>query len=728
MILGKWRTNLKKKIYIGVLIISLLATSVLLYGRIKVESQTKSVEIIADYEEFAIMAEQQSLDEVELFKTLNEAGIRSVALKEETLYSMVEEGKPLEYDLFKTIQENIDWSSLYGPKAVAYLSSEKASQYDVVVRTNDEAVFEFLKAGITARYEESFYQFFDESVYTVVLKGAIDDIYYTEDTRYKDSLTKGVKAPRTYVSSVIEDIGLGYDPEKIETIQSSGMAVNLRPNNFYKYNSKLVDAYFNEVDRLGEVPSTIIFNGREIMSYTKETGNYQQALYDVLKERNIPVGMIEAADQLGFTDQKGVEDIAEDLEYNVVRVFPVIEYIQQRYNYLGYYEGGKEIENTLYRAITERNIRAIYFRPFKDTKFTYYTDLNEYKKTFEGLSERLASHGISLGTPSVTPYNQVSPYLLALTSLGLLVLGLIILRLLFDMNEKFEWVLFVLGSIGVVGINFVAPNLSLKLFSFAAANIFGTIAVIFTIEYLKDLLLSTKVFTWKGILVKNYLGICLITLVCMLGGLYVAAIMSRADYLVEMNFFRGVKVSLLLPMALSVLIYLIKFGYKRNVHELEENTYFMDDIKRILVEDVKMYYALIVGALGVVFYVYIARSGHDTNIEVLNVELIFRNYLEDFVLARPRTKEFLFAFPALSAAIFFAARNYKQLLFPFVFASVMGMTSIINTFCHSRAPIYLSVSRTLISLAFTLVISTVVIIVLEYLNKFYVSHFGSKKI
>ncbi len=718
---------MKKKIYMVVLLISILATGVLLYGRINVESQSKSVEILADYDEFTIMASQQGLSEIEMFKLLKDAGVSGVALKEESLFSMVNEMKPLQYDLFKTVLNNLDWRDNYGAEAVSFLEKDDINPYNIVIRTKDQDVFEFLKSGITARYDEAFYKFFDESINTIVLQGDIKDIYYTESAKYTDYLAKGIKLPRQIVSSSIEDIGLGFDSVKVKQIKEAGLSVNLRPSNFDKYNSKLVDAYFADVKRFGETPNVLIFNGSEIMSYNAEKGTYDQKLYDSLKESGIPIGMVEAADQLGFIEQKGVDVLAKDLEYNVVRVFPMIEYIQQRYNYLGYYEGGKEIENTMYRAITERNIREIYFRPYKDSKFTYYTDLNEYKKTFSGLEKRLEAHNITLGKPSVIPFNHTSIYMRMLSSLGLLVLGLIILKLVFDIAEIFEWVLFGIGTVGILGINYVAPNISIELFSFAAANIFPTLAIIFVVEFVKDILLSNKVYTLKGILVKSTTGLTIAILICMIGGFYVAATMSRPDYLIEMSFYRGVKASLLLPMIFFVVIYLIKLGYKRNPRELEGNTFFVEDIKRFLFEDVKMYYALVAVLLGGILYVYIARSGHETNIEVLNIELIFRNFLEDIFLARPRTKEIFIAFPALSAAIYFAARGYNKMLFPLLFASVIGLTSIVNTYCHSRAPIYLSFSRTIIGLAFSIVIGLVVVVILDFLNKFYVSHFGSKK-
>ena len=717
---------MKKKIYMVIMLVSLIATSILLFNRIQVETQSKSVEILADYEEFAIMAEQQDIPIEEMFEMLKEAGVTGVALKEETLFNMVIEGQPIEYNLVKRIKSNLNWKDNYDDAAMRYIDSD-AGSYDLVVRTFNQDVFEMLVSNIKARYDAEFYTVFDEAINTIVFKGSVEDVYYSEDERYRDYNSKSIKVPKIEVSSMVEDMGVGFDAYKIEAIKKAGLTVNMRPSNYYKYNSNIVDAYFADVTKFDEMPNVLIFNGSDILSYTKETGMYQHQLYERLKELNLPIGLVEASDQLGFIDQAGITALTRDLEYNIVRVFPIIEYIQQRYNYLGYYEGGKEIENTMYRAITERNIRVIYFRPFKDSKLTYFTDLNEYKKTFEGLSQRLEAHNIVIGPASVIPYNHISVYLMIFSVFGLLILGLIILKLVFDINEKFEWVLLGLGLLGIVGVNFVAPNTSTAIFAFTAANVFSVLAIIFLIEFVKDMMLSNKVFNLKGIFTKSILGLAVVFAISMLGGLYVSAMMSRTDYLIEVSYFRGVKLSLILPMIAFVIIYIIKLGYKRNVRELDDTTYFIEDIKRFVTMDIKMYYLLLAGVLGGILYIYLARSGHSTNIEVLNIELIFRNWLENIFIARPRTKEIFIAFPALFAAIYFAARGYNKIVFPFMLAAVTGITSIINTFSHSRTPVYLSVSRTLISFGFSIVIGLILVVILEFINRVYVANFGSKK-
>ncbi|GAU78003.1 DUF5693 family protein [Fusibacter sp. 3D3] len=717
--------NLKKKIYLILFVISLIATGTMLLSRINVENQAKTVDIVADYYEFSLFADQLEISDEEMFKTLSESGISSVALSEDSLYSLVNEQKPIEYDLLSNVKKDLEWKTLYDGRAATFLEADE-NKYDVVVRTYDQALFERLSEAIEARYDIGFYEFFDEEVNTIVLKGTIEDLYYTEDSRYKDILAKGVKLPRVEVSSALEDIGLGFDPEKIEIIKASGLPINLRPINFGRSNTNIAKAYFDDVEKYGEEPMEIIFGGKSVLGFEEDVKNYDPLLYETLVAKNVPIALIESSLQRGHSEQYGLTQLAQDLNYNVVRVFPVIEYIQQRYDYLGYYKGSIEIENTLYRAITERNIRAVYFRPHKETNFTYYEVLDDYKTMFAQLEARLEPHGITLGKPSVMPYHTVSPFLLMLSAFGLLILGLIALKLIFDINERFEWVLFVLGMLFIPASVFVIPNLSVELYAFAAANIYPTIAIIFFIEYIKDILLSTKYYTFKGIIVKATVGLTAIVMLCLIGGLTVGAIMSRSDYLVEMSFYRGVKASLLLPMFLFVAVYIIKLGYRRNVHDLEENTFFIQDLKGFLLENVKVYYLAIAALLGIIVYIYIARSGHETNVEALNIEIIFRNFLENVMLARPRTKEILMAFPAFTATVYLACRGYQRILFPFALTAMIGFTSVVNTFCHSRAPIYLSTVRELLSLTMGIGIGIIVLVVLEIINRIYVAYFGSK--
>ena len=87
-----------------------------------------------------------------------------------------------------------------------------------------------------------------------------------------------------------------------------------------------------------------------------------------------------------------------------------------------------------------------------------------------------------------------------------------------------------------------------------------------------------------------------------------------------------------------------------------------------------------------------------------------RAALENFVLYRPRTKEFLIAWPAIALAFCFAAR--KDRLFTWLFGVLggIGFASIANTFCHIRAHFLVSVARTALGLIIGLLIGSLLLI------------------
>ena len=103
-----------------------------------------------------------------------------------------------------------------------------------------------------------------------------------------------------------------------------------------------------------------------------------------------------------------------------------------------------------------------------------------------------------------------------------------------------------------------------------------------------------------------------------------------------------------------------------------------------MLEDVKAIYILLSVILLIIGYIYIARTGHETNVQPSTFEMMARNILEERLLARPRIKEFLIAFPALMTAVYFAKNKYNSLTFIAGLAAVMGQASIANTFSHLR--------------------------------------------
>jgi hypothetical protein len=125
------------------------------------------------------------------------------------------------------------------------------------------------------------------------------------------------------------------------------------------------------------------------------------------------------------------------------------------------------------------------------------------------------------------------------------------------------------------------------------------------------------------------------------------------------------------------------------------------------------------GAGAVVAYIYISRSGHETEVQPSDLEMIMRNTLEQIFLARPRTKEFLMAFPALMVAVAFAARKRRAIIFPLLLVASLGFSSIVNTFSHLRTPLYLSTVRELYALGIGLIIGILAVVAALMLDALY---------
>jgi mannose/fructose/N-acetylgalactosamine-specific phosphotransferase system component IIC len=74
---------------------------------------------------------------------------------------------------------------------------------------------------------------------------------------------------------------------------------------------------------------------------------------------------------------------------------------------------------------------------------------------------------------------------------------------------------------------------------------------------------------------------------------------------------------------------------------------------------------------------------------------------------RPRTKEFCIAWPCFGIAWLLCQRGAKRRAWPFVLLSVVGFSSVVNSFCHSRTPVWVSGVRGALGLLIGLAVALV---------------------
>jgi len=97
--------------------------------------------------------------------------------------------------------------------------------------------------------------------------------------------------------------------------------------------------------------------------------------------------------------------------------------------------------------------------------------------------------------------------------------------------------------------------------------------------------------------------------------------------------------------------------------------------------------------------VLVMRSGNFPLLPLASAETKFRSFLQEVLLVRPRTKEFLVGWPALVALLYWgrawlaAPWRRRAALVLSVMASV-GLLSVANTFAHLHIPVWFSLIRT----------------------------------
>ena len=331
---------------------------------------------------------------------------------------------------------------------------------------------------------------------------------------------------------------------------------------------------------------------------------------------------------------------------------------------------------------------------------------------FESLTQRLAAHGISMGRASVMDNFQIPSLVMLVLGLGAGVGGALLPATFLPMKRRWTLILAGIAAVCVAGAWVVLPNTFRLLASFASAVVFACLAAAFFLQSAKRLgqrLPSNArirtILPWTvGILVLS-------VLIALAGGMMTAAPLSSTDFMLELGIFRGVKLAQLVPLAFFCLLFVSYYGLFEK--DRRTNTLQLRDITTALKWNIPVWSLVLLAVVALAGYYYLARTGHESDVTVSTLEIIMRNDLENLLLARPRTKEFLVCFPSIMLAAYCAVRRLPFFTALFGLAGTIGMTSVCNTFMHIRTPLYLGFARTGYAVVLGVILGAVFIGVFE---------------
>lgn len=518
---------------------------------------------------------------------------------------------------------------------------------------------------------------------------------------------------------LVGDAPMGFDAQHLALAKAAGLGITARINNSLNLDIKPFkeNPKSNRLDRvLDDVKNTgakvVLFADDEVLGYESLIKNAAEGA----KSRGLLFGTIE------FGKQKGADVYSKLTEGDLVRVHSVgsdeaskakIELLTDRY----------------VRAVRERNIRVLYIRLVRQlkgedkdgvTKTAMQQNLDfvgaiadELKRAPLGgalrpaynLSTAQGFRNFPISTLSQSTGSELTAKVTSMVLrffAGLATVGgvLLLLNLFFDLSKPAQrnWLL---SGLFIVAALSLSAGIGAKLTALVAGCVFSVVGVLwgglpqwwddsFRRSEMQERPRIGEIFTRSlGILVKT-------TAITSIGGMVVINLLNGWKYMSKTDEFLGEKATLLFPLILVALAFAGEVFPHR---VLEDGATAARNrgkalFARTLDTGFTVRIALTLFVLMIVGFVFIARSGNDSGMQISSFEWNMRAFLEQLLITRPRTKEFLIGVPAVLFVMWFTRRRQWTPAFLAVVAVTIGQADVVNTWCHIHTPIFYSLLRT----------------------------------
>ncbi|MBX6377090.1 MAG: hypothetical protein IRY95_00905 [Clostridia bacterium] len=621
--------------------------------RVGVEARSRSVEVVVDYENFGRLADEEGRDREAFFRALAEAGVTSVGLPVATVKRLQEAGRV-------TALTGAAVLDLRRTGRGDGLPPEPVEPRATYIRAGDPELGRWLAdAARTYLGPERV----DAAGEWLVLRGDVEGV---------------------------AEWPLGFVPGDVAAASRWGLRVVPRFENAPALTGDAVRAALRGVvDEAPAAlrPSTVLFAGDEAFGFPDALADTAAAM----RELGLTLAVVEAPDQLGNLNWRGLRQLDELLDHRTVRVFSIPDWVLLR-------RRPSEVIDTVLRAVEERNVRVVYARPltrFVDPHRRVEANVLHYGELVRAIERR----GFRVGPAEAAPPLAVPPWVSLLGAWAAVAAAALLADRALGWRPTWTLVLLVAGLPAAAGLTLVAPTLGRQAAALVAACIFPSLGVVHALAGWRERPGSPWWAGFRGLLTASAWSAA--------GAVVIAGVLADSRFLLEWSYFRGVKVSFLVPPALTLLGGLAVYGtglvaerpgvrapgWRKLLEELRALGNFPLRGEHLVV------LALFLGGL----VLYVARSGNASSALVPEMELKLRSWLETVLFARPRTKEFLLGHPAFLVAGLLAARGDRLAALLAAGVASIGQVSLVNSFEHIRTPFVLSAARSVYGLALGIV-------------------------
>lgn len=631
--------------------IGLLSCVYLCVQRYYVENENMSIEQAMDYDAVVVLGRNEGYDLETILEKCRQAGITSFTIYDTTLNKMTQRG---ECSLITRLG-----AELYYPQF--HLDSYQYEYY-LIGKPKDQKDL-----------------YFDELTEDLQLRLGKENAVVLDNPQYRILGLHGVMP-------ALGEVNLGIMSADANRIASYGFNVILRPTNYHDVTATDLEHFFQRADKIRNVTG-IMFVGKEVLGYSPDPAQRKDLLQltaDRMLARQMPFYMIESVNQLQYDNQDGMYDLAGLMHYDTGRVYAMAKEELEKIT-------PEEAAMRFYISDLERNVRVNLFPMYKKPRYGQSlldTNLNYISK----VTQKLEGRGYQLDRASVLPVYYPNKVLLAIAAAAAACGFLFLLNLLVPLSDRLNYGLMVLAVLFGAGGAWIAKGaLFLQMMAVGCAVTAPSAAILVLLDFWRHQDL-TKKLGYGRVIRDGALGLTAAVLMSMIGGIFIAAMLGNIRFFMEFDYYRGVKLTFILPIIIVAIGYLRRFPLMG--HDFATSSDFISFAKDFLRIPIRMGTLILVGLLGLVAIVFVGRSGHTAGVPVPGIEVAMRRFLETVMYARPREKEFLIGHPAFFLMVAAMYRKWPELVHFFtVLAAVIGVGSMVETFAHIRTPFIMSFIR-----------------------------------
>lgn len=667
----------KRKLFIRIAIMVILTAMLVptFALRLSNEGKNKDVVFALNYNNARMVLSDEEFDET--LEENKKIGVKTLLIGEESLNSMINAGyvTAIRYNVLchKYDDESEDIIKLLKGNSRIHNDS-----YVLITKRDD--VKEYLNKWVPSKYSD------------------------TEYIKKETSLNADVYVLYEGISDAWK-VTMGFDEEKIEYAHKKGFDIALSMMVGAYSRTQYID-YIKEIVEKYNVRFINLKEGHKDESQAEFAKKNYEGLCKLIKEKNLNLIVTETATQLSNQKPIGYEELIKSAKGRVMRGYDTVDFLDKN-------KGPTIIEKRYYQilnSVVDRNLRFVTVNQLTNGTDNFGERSRKTNSATEQIMSKLEKIGYNTKSYNMLyDYNVNRRFVSAIAITLMILMGLTMIEWLSGKAQRKLELLAIAGIVLGAAFTWKAPEGIVLLYPtlFAVlAPCFAITAVFMFVKHFREKLPSA-VFTLSAAAVA-----LIVLLWC---GMVQSSLLSGFDYYINSIIFRGIKLSLIIPILYSMVAYALIFAKK------EEN-YFSSIIK-LLNADIKVYWMIIFGAAAAFAGIYLIRSGNVT--EISATENLLRNTITNLMSERPRTKEFLIGWPSLILFLYYIKNtDIKLMQWAFGVGSSILFASVINSFCHvftGAEIIYTRVINGVIIGAFVcvgaLIFNAVVIRIFQYFIK-----------